>query len=114
MIKRYEGTGRMSRVVEYNNTLYLSGQTDGNSKGIEDQTEGVLKKIDDFLQKYGSDKKHILTITIYLSDISYFDSMNKVWDAWVIEGFEPARATVEAKLAREHLLVEMSVVAVKA
>lgn len=114
MIKRYEGTGRMSRVVEYNDTLYLCGQTDGSTKDVEAQTEGVLKKIDDLLKKYGSDKKHILSITIYLSDISYFDSMNKIWDTWVIEGFEPARATVEAKLAREHLLVEMSVVAVKA
>lgn len=114
MIKRYEGTGRMSRVVEYNEILYLSGVTDGNSKDVEAQTEGVLKKIDDLLQKYGSDKKHILSITIYLSDISYFDNMNKIWDSWVIEGCEPARATVEAKLAREHLLVEMKVVAVKA
>ena len=65
------------------------------------------------LLKYGSDKKHIISITIYLSDISNFVSMNKVWDEWVIEGFEPARATVEAKLAREHLLIEMSIIATK-
>lgn len=33
--------------------------------------------------------------------------MNSVWDAWVESGFEPARACVEARLARENLLVEM-------
>ena len=114
MIKRYEGTGRMSRVVEHNETLYLCGQTDGTTTDIESQTKGVLKKIDDLLAKYGSDKKNILMVTIYLRDIAHFDEMNKVWDAWVVDGFEPARATVESRLAREHLLVEMTVTAVKA
>ena len=51
-IKRYEGTGRMSRVVEHNGTLYLCGQTaklDGDT--IELQTQGVLNKIDDLINK---------------------------------------------------------------
>ena len=37
--------------------------------------------------------------------------MNSVWDAWVEKGFAPARACVEAKMAREALLVEISIVA---
>ena len=40
-----------------------------------------------------------------------FADMNAVYDAWVAKGHEPARACVEAKMARENLLVEMSVVA---
>ncbi len=111
-IKRFEGTGRMSRVVEYNQTIYLCGQTaklDGDT--IELQTKGVLKKIEDLLEKYGSDKKHVLSITIYLKDMSLFQGMNSVWDSWVIDGFEPARATVEAAMASKELLVEMSVIA---
>ena len=40
-----------------------------------------------------------------------FADMNAVYDAWVVKGCEPARACVEAKMARENLLVEMSVVA---
>ncbi len=114
MIKRYEGTGRMSRVVENGGVLYLCGQTDGSVESVEMQTAGTLKKIEDLLLKYGSDKKHLLSVTIYLSDMAYFDGMNKVWDEWIIDGYEPARATVEAKLAREHLFVEMSVIAAKA
>ena len=113
MIKRFEGTGRMSRVVEHNDTLYLCGQTEGKLETATEQTKSILKKTEDLLTKYGSDKKHILSVTIYLSDMSYFEEMNKVWDSWVIEGFEPARATVEAKLAREYLLVEMTVIAAK-
>mgnify|MGYP003677992047 CR=1 FL=1 len=49
--------------------------------------------------------------TIYVKDMSYFAQMNAVWDAWIPEGFAPARACVAAKMAREALLVEISVVA---
>ncbi|BEP28605.1 RidA family protein [Helicovermis profundi] len=110
-IKRFEGTGRMSRVVEFNKTLYLCGQTCSDVDSIEEQTKCVLKKIEDLLLKYGSDRKHIISTTIYLRNISDFDKMNVLWDDWVIDGFEPARACVEAKMARENILVEMSVVA---
>lgn len=111
-IKRFEGTGRMSRVVEHNHTIYLCGQTaklDGDT--IELQTKGVLKKVEDLLEKYGSDKEHILSITIYLKDMKLFKGMNSVWDSWVIDGYEPARATVEAAMASKEILVEMSVIA---
>lgn len=112
-IKRFEGTGRMSRVVEHNETLYLCGQTYGDSNDLKEQTQGVLNKIDDLLEKYGSDKKHLLSVTIYLRDMKDFAAMNEVWEKWAQTGYEPARATVEARLARETLLIEMSVIAAK-
>ena len=37
--------------------------------------------------------------------------MNLAWDAWVAPGNSPPRATVEAKLARPELLVEIIIVA---
>jgi enamine deaminase RidA (YjgF/YER057c/UK114 family) len=110
-IKRYEGTGRMSRAVVYNNTVYLCGQTFGDAADIQAQTKGTLKKIEDLLEKYGSDKQHILSVTIYLRDMKDFAAMNEIWDAWVEDGYEPARACVEARMARDTLLVEMSVTA---
>ena len=111
-IKRYEGTGRMSRVVVHNSTIYLCGQTCGDANAdIKEQTKVVLAKVEELLSKYDSDKKHILSVTIYIKDMSLFADMNEIWDAWVEDGFEPARACVEAKMAREDLLVEMSVVA---
>lgn len=114
MIKRHEGTGRMSRVVEHKDTLYLCGQTCGDAnKDVKEQTKVVLQKIEDLLEKYGSDKHNILSTTIYLKDISMFDEMNEIWDSWVDEGHEPARACVEAKLARDYILVELSVIAAK-
>lgn len=109
-IKRYENNGRMSRAVVHNNTIYLCGQTHAEG-GVKEQTTEILAKIEDLLNKYGSDKKHMLSVTIYLRDIKDFAEMNSVWDAWVEKGFEPARACVEARMARETLLVEMSVTA---
>lgn len=109
-IERFEGTGRMSRCVIHNGTIYLCGQTSGEGD-MKEQTKAVLQKIEDLLEKYGSDKKHILSTTIYVKDMAMFKEMNEVWDAWVEEGFEPARACVEAKMAREALLVEMTVIA---
>jgi len=37
--------------------------------------------------------------------------MNSVWNAWVPEGHAPARACVEAHMARSALLVEICVIA---
>ncbi|TCO72650.1 RidA family protein [Marinisporobacter balticus] len=111
-IKRFEGTGRMSRAVVHNGTVYLCGQTcSDEDKDIKEQTKVVLEKIEALLDQYGSDKQHILSTTIYIKDMALFQNMNEVWDAWVENGFEPARACVEAKMAREEILIEMSVVA---
>lgn len=111
-IKRIESTGRMSRIVIHNNTVYLCGQTCGEKDmGIKEQTQVVLKKIEDLLTKAGSDKEKILSVTVYIKDMTMFADMNEVWDAWVSQKNQPARACVEAKMAREEILVEMSVTA---
>lgn len=109
-IQRFESNGRMSNVVINNNVMYLSGQVCAEGD-IKEQTAGVLEKVENLLNKYGSDKDHILSVTIYLKDMKDFADMNSVYDAWTVNGYEPARACVEAKMAREQLLVEMSVVA---
>lgn len=111
-ISRSETTERMSKIVSYNGTIYLCGQVaDNSSEGPGPQTENMLAKVDALLQSAGSDRKHILSATIYLRDMKDFGAMNSVWDKWVPEGFAPARACVEARMARPDLLVEISVVA---
>ncbi|GAB2705292.1 RidA family protein [Aliiglaciecola sp. 3_MG-2023] len=112
MIERIETSARMSRIVKHNGTIYLCGQVCKDAeKDITEQTTTMLEKVDELLQKAGSDKEHLLSATIYVKDMSYFAAMNAVWDAWVPEGHAPARACVAAKMAREALLVEISVVA---
>ena len=111
-IERQEIKQRMSRIVKHQGTIYLCGQVCADaSKGIEEQTETMLDKVDALLLQAGSDRKNILSATVYLRDMKDFAAMNAVWDAWVPEGHAPARACVEARMARPELLVEVSVIA---
>ena len=62
--------------------------------------------------KQEADPSHILSATIYLRDIANdFAPMNEVWNAWVPDGQAPARACVQAHMARAALRVEISVIA---
>jgi len=111
-ITRMETGQRMSRIVIHNNTVYLCGQVaEDASAGIEEQTRTMLAKVDALLEQAGSDREHILSATVYVRDMKDFAGMNAVWDAWVPEGHAPARACVEARMARPELLVEVSVTA---
>jgi enamine deaminase RidA (YjgF/YER057c/UK114 family) len=112
VIKRMETKKRMSRIVIHQDTIYLCGQVaEDASQGIEEQTRTMLAKVDDLLVKAGSSREHILSATIYLKSMDFFQEMNQIWDAWIPEGHAPARACVEARMARPELLVEISVIA---
>jgi len=103
---------RMSKIVIHSDTIYLCGQVAKDaSADIREQTQTMLDKVDDLLAQSDSDRKHILSATIYIKDMQDFADMNEIWDAWVTEGYSPARACVEASLARPELLVEISVIA---
>jgi enamine deaminase RidA (YjgF/YER057c/UK114 family) len=111
-IKRVETKPRMSRIVIHNGIAYLCGQVAKDAdKGITEQTETMLEKVTALLEQAGSDKEHLLSATIYIKDMKDFAKMNEVWDNWVPEGYAPARACVEAAMARPQLLVEISVIA---
>ncbi len=112
MIERIETGKRMSRIVKHNGVIYLCGQVcEDATQGIRHQTETMLENVDGLLLRAGSDRKNILSATIYIKSMQYFSEMNEVWDNWVPEGHAPARACVEAAMAREELLVEISVIA---
>ena len=103
---------RMSKMVIHHQTVYLCGQVAKDaSADITGQTQTMLEKVAVLLEESGSSRKHILSATIYIKTMKDFSAMNAVWDDWVIEGFSPARACVEASMARPELLVEISVIA---
>ena len=109
-IKRIEAGPRMSQGVVHNGVVYLAGVVaDDAVPSVGEQTKQILAKIDRLLAMAGSDKTRILKANIWLSDIRRFDEMNAVWDSWVAQGQPPARATVEARLARPDYLVEIMV-----
>jgi len=107
-IKRIKSGKRMSQAVVHNAIVYTAGQV-AAGETVADQTADVLSQIDMLLAEAGTDKSRLLTATIWLADISDFKDMNLVWDAWVDSDNPPARACVEAKLARKELFVEIQV-----
>ena len=114
-IERHDIGPRMSKAVVHGNTVYLAGIVADSPKGksVSEQTKDILRQIDGFLAKAGSDKSKLLSANIWITDMANFGEMNAVWDAWVAPGNTPARATVEAKLAAPDYKVEIMVVAAK-
>ena len=111
-ITRFETGPRMSRAVVHGKTVYLAGQTANDPvPSVAEQTRQILAKIEALLAAAGSDKSRILSANIWLADIGRIEEMNAVWNAWVMPGHTPARATVQSTLARSGNLVEIMVVA---
>lgn len=116
-IQRHHTNARISKIVCHAGLAYLCGQTAKGSLSangnIDTQTMEVLSRIDALLAEAGSDRTRLLAVTIYLRDMTDFAGMNVVWEAWLKGGQAgaPARTTVQAALATEGLLVEMTVVA---
>lgn len=111
-IQRFHVGPRLSDMAVHNGTIYLAGQVaDDTSQDMAGQTKQILATIDRLLMEAGSDKTKILSTTIYVSDMAEFPAMNAAWDAWVVPGATPPRATVEAKLAKPAYKVEIQVIA---
>lgn len=110
-IRRIEAGPRMSEAVIHGDKIYTSGVVADKTIGqsVFEQTTEVLEQIDRLLAVAGTDKTRILKANIWLTDIATFAQMNKAWDAWVVAGKTPARATVEAKLAAPGYDVEIMV-----
>jgi enamine deaminase RidA (YjgF/YER057c/UK114 family) len=112
MIERFDVGPRLSEMVVHQGIAYLAGQVpDTEDADITTQTREVLASIDALLARAGSDRTKILRAEIFLADLADFAGMNAVWDAWVPPGHAPARATVQAKLARPGWRVEIVVTA---
>ena len=102
----------MSEVAVHNGVAYLAGQVaEDGSQDITGQTRQVLAAIDALLARVGSDKSKILMTQIFLADLADFAGMNSVWEAWVVAGHTPPRATVQAALAKPEWKVEIVVTA---
>lgn len=113
-IKRLGGNARLSEAVIANGFVFLSGMVPENPEAdITAQTADVLRQIDDWLAKCGSDKSRIVEATVFLPDLADYAGMNAAWDAWVTPETAPARACVQAKLADAAWKVEIKVSAVQ-
>lgn len=110
-LRRIEPGARMSEAVIYGDKIYTAGIVADSTigKSVFEQTKEVLAQIDALLKNAGTDKTRIIKANIWLADMAHFSQMNQAWDAWVVAGKAPARATVEAKLAAPGYGVEIMI-----
>jgi 2-iminobutanoate/2-iminopropanoate deaminase len=88
-----------------------TGQVVGNT--IEEQTERTLENVKIIVTAAGASLDDVVRVTVYLADITNFSRMNEVYKRYFSHE-PPARTTLEARLARGELLVEIDAVAYKA
>ena len=111
-VVRYGVGQRLSEAAVFNGVVYLAGMVpERGDTDIAGQTQDVLDQVQVHLQEAGSDKSCILRAQIFLSDIQDIAAMNAVWDAWVVPGNAPPRATVQAALADPAWKIEIVVTA---
>ena len=63
------------------------------------------------LEEGGATLADVMKTTVYLADITHFSDMNEVYGEFFGDQ-KPARTTVEARLARPELLVEIEGIAI--
>lgn len=110
-IQRFERNGnRLNHVVTSNGVAYVTGQTaTDRTLDVAGQTKEVLARIDRLLAIAGTDKSRILFAQIWLKHcVQDFAAMNAAWEDWADTDNLPARATVEANMAADDILVEIA------
>lgn len=110
--------GPYSQAIEVNGMLFLSGQlpidasTGEMVEGIEAQAKQSLTNIKYILEEAGLSMANIVKTTVFLSDMSLFADMNKVYSTF-FEGEYPARSAVAVKALPKDALVEIECIAIR-
>jgi 2-iminobutanoate/2-iminopropanoate deaminase len=103
--------------IRANGFIFTAGQvgTDprtGQVAGpdVASQTRQTIANLEAVLQAGGSSLDRLVKTTVFLADLRLFDDMNAVYRELIPEP-RPGRSTVEARLARPEILVEIEGIA---
>ena len=108
--------GHYSPVVEHNGLLFVSGQlpmdpiTKEVPEGVEAQTIRALDNMENLLHAAGSDRRHVLQVRVYVSDIDLWDTVNRAYAGWFGD-HKPARAIVPCGALHFGCLLEIEATA---
>ena len=104
--------------IRANGFIFTSGQVGSDPRtgkvvglDVASQTRQTILNLQAILEAGGSSLAQLVKTTVFLSDIRLFDEMNAVYRELIPEP-RPGRSTVEAKLARPEILVEIEGVAI--
>ena len=110
--------GPYSQAIKHGNMIFISGQIaidyqNNNiiNKNIAEETETVMKNIMSILKESGCNFQNIVKCSIFLSDMNFFDEVNKVYSKYFSHPF-PARETIEVSRLPKNVNVEISAIAI--
>ncbi|MBA4144917.1 MAG: reactive intermediate/imine deaminase [Cytophaga sp.] len=111
--------GPYSQAVRVGSMLFISGQiaiqqSTGSiiTSTIQEETEQVMKNLDEVLRAAGMDFSHVVKSTIFLKDMNNFPKVNEVYGSR-FPSQPPARETVEVSRLPKEVNVEISCIAIK-
>ena len=109
--------GPYSQAIRTGNLVFVSGQlpvdpSTGNfaEGGIKELTRQSLLNIQAILETEGTDMKHVVKTTVFLTDMNDFADMNEVYATFFSSPF-PARSAVAIKTLPKNARVEIECVA---
>lgn len=92
--------GPYSQGIVSDGLIFISGQLplipeEGTlAEGIENQTNQVLKNLQNILDSQGLNLSNVIKTTIFLTDLSHFKTVNEVYMNYFEDPY-PARSTVQ-------------------
>ncbi|GAB4004662.1 RidA family protein [Spirosoma migulaei] len=109
--------GHYSQAVVHNGLVYLSGILPITASGqklaeasIAEQTEQILANLDAILQAAGSQRANVLKVTVYVSDISAWGTVNQLYTQFFGD-HRPARSVVPVGPLHYGLSIELEAIA---
>jgi len=113
-----EPIGPYSQAIQAGNLLFLSGQIalqkeTGNllTGNITDETNQVMKNLEEILKAAGLNFSHVIKSTIFLKDMGSFPLVNQAYGKY-FPAEPPARETVEVSRLPKDANVEISCIAI--
>ncbi len=109
--------GHYSQAVVHNGQIYVAGILPITAEGqklvdatITEQTEQILANLDAILQAAGSKRENVLKVTVFVSDISTWGTVNQVY-AHFFGDHRPARTVVPVTPLHYGFSIELDAIA---
>jgi enamine deaminase RidA (YjgF/YER057c/UK114 family) len=105
MITRIPGNvPTRSRAIVHNGLVHAVAVAPEKTPSTYEQTRQALAAIDQALADADTDKRRILTATVYIADMAQKPNMNQAWDEWVSLMDPPLRACLGVTLEGQDLV----------
>ena len=108
--------GPYSQAIQWGDVVFLSGQVafipstgELNNDTFENEVNQVIDNLDAICKEAGGSLDNILKLSIFLTDLSNFDTVNNLMKERFSEPF-PARSTIEVSRLPKDVNIEMDAI----